>query len=98
MCTVVRCDHLLPSGHVPPVLHHNESEGTDFRECLLRSGHAGPHLIRTSRGRFVQWEIDEDCECEACQEADEEGDSSSRCMTHGDISEAAAQKRIAEQA
>lgn len=51
----MKCNYLLPRN---PPFYFDESV-----ECLLRGLHTGEHLVLLPHGRYMLWELEDDCGC-----------------------------------
>jgi len=53
---------ILPPSHLRPF-----KDGCD---CVLQLGHSGPHRFVDEGGKVIEWETDNECDCESCQSDD----------------------------
>lgn len=79
------CSILAPR---PDIVSGQEEDG-----CLRPVGHSGPHICYIpTLGTYIQWETDDECDCEDCQSSDVDD----WCVIYGEISAQEALVLIAE--
>lgn len=50
--------------------------------CIRERCHDGPHVFKTSEGKFIAWEDDLECECCQSENCDEE-----MCIVYWEVAE-----------
>lgn len=67
-----KCSILFPQ--------YSACEPKDISGCIKENGHLDAHLFKATDGRFIEWEYDDECDCDSCLN-DEDG----QCIIYDEV-------------